>query len=338
MHGLTAGAVHHPGRARLLLAALLPLVACGGEAAAERRAIPVAVSVPPQGYFVERIGGGRVAVEVMVPPGSSYSTYSPTPRQMVSLSRAALYVKVGHPGFLFEAEHIDPFLAPAAARGTIAVVDMSEGMELLAGEAEGGAADWHQGPPGLFGGFAEEHGHEHEGGDPHVWVAPATVRTAAVNIAAALERADPAHAAEYRRRLRGFLAEIEALDAEIRRLLAGVEHRSFMVYHPSWGYFARQYGLEQVAIEAGGREPSAARLIQLVEQARREGVKVIFVQRGFARKSAEVLADEIGGRVVAVDPLDPDWPGSLRAAARAFRQAMATAANATTAERGSREP
>jgi zinc transport system substrate-binding protein len=279
--------------------------------------IPVAVSVPPQAYLVERIGGPRVRVEVMIPPGASESTYSPNPRQMVALSRARLYVRVGHPAFLFEPQSIDPFLA---GHPEIRVVDMSRGMDLiLTGEAEGGPA-----PAGFFGGHGEEKdadGHAHPAGDPHVWVAPATVRVAARNVERALEEIDPAHAALYRENLGHLLADIDTLDREIRAELAPVasSKRSFMVYHPSWGYFAREYGLRQIAVEAGGREPSARQLIALVEEARREGVRAIFVQRGFARKSAEVIAAEIGGRVVEVDPMDRDWLAGLRAAARAFR-------------------
>jgi zinc transport system substrate-binding protein len=277
----------------------------------------VAVSVPPQAYFVERLGGARVRVEVMVPPGTGYDTYEPAPRQMVELARARLYVLVGHPGFLFEAKHVAPFLA---RHQEVAVVDMSSGMELImTGEAEGRLPE--RGEPGWK--EAREHGHAHAGGDPHVWVAPATVRVAARNISAALAALDPAGAPLYRANLAAFLAEIDALDRALRLLLSGIPSRSFLVYHPSWGYFARQYGLTQVAIEAEGREPSAARLIALIEQARREGVKVVFVQRGFSSKSAEVVAEELGGRVVAVDPLARDWPASLRQAARAFRAAAA---------------
>ncbi len=275
----------------------------------------VAVSVPPQAYFVERLGGQRVKVEVLVPPGTGYDTYEPSPRQMVELARARLYVLVGHPGFLFEAKHVAPFLA---RHPEIAVVDMSRGMDLIAtGEAEGRPPE--PGEPGWDAGG--EHGHAHAAGDPHVWVAPATVRVAARNIAAALSAIDPAGRSLYAANLAAFLAEIDRLDSDLRRLLSGIPSRSFLVYHPSWGYFARQYGLTQVAIEAGGREPSAGRLIALIEQARSQDVKVVFVQRGFSSKSAEVVAEELGGRVVAVDPLAYDWPGSLRQAARAIRAA-----------------
>jgi zinc transport system substrate-binding protein len=269
----------------------------------------VAVSVGPQADFVQKIGGRRVRVVVMIPPGASHVDYSPSPRQVAALADARLYVKVGHPAFEAERRSIDPFLARSP---WIRVVDMSRGMTFLAGE---GAEGWHErGRPGDAGNAREDHAQT--AGDPHVWVAPDNVRVAARNIAAALAQTDPAHAAEYRANLRAFLAEIDRLDREIRARLgpaaAGGAERKFMVYHPSWGYFAREYGLEQIAIEAEGKEPSAQRLIRLIDRARRERVKVIFVQRGFPRKSAQVIADAIGGRVLTADPQELDWEGNLR--------------------------
>jgi zinc transport system substrate-binding protein len=219
---------------------------------------------------------------------------------MVALSGARLYIKVGQPAFEVETHYIDPVLARSPG---IRVVDMSRGMTILAGEGE-------------------EHGHG--SGDPHVWVAPETVRVAARNIAEALAAADPGHAAEYQANLRAFLAEIDALDREIRdRLGAGTpgQTRKFMVYHPSWVYFAHEYGLEEIAIEAEGKEPSAQRLIQLIDRARREGVKVIFVQGGFPRKSAQVIADAIGGRVLTADPQERDWETNLRRVAAEIGEA-----------------
>jgi zinc transport system substrate-binding protein len=261
--------------------------------------------VAPQAYFVEKIGGDHVRVEVMIPAGSSHVDYSPSPRQVAALARARIYIKVGHPAFEAERHSIDPFLARLP---NVQVVDMSRGMELIAGE---GAEGWQE--------------HSHEGGDPHVWVAPDTVRVAARNIAAALQRTDPAHATEYTANLRAFEAEIDALDLQIReRLGAGGSKgtRKFMVYHPSWGYFAHEYGLEQIAIEAEGKEPSAQRLIQLIDRGRREGVKVIFVQAGFPRKSAQVIADAVGGRVLTADPQEKDWEANLRRVAAELGEAL----------------
>jgi zinc transport system substrate-binding protein len=131
-------------------------------------------------------------------------------------------------------------------------------------------------------------------------------------IAAQLEALDPAHAAEYRRNLAGFLEDAGRLDREIRTWLSmpGTS-RAFVVYHPSWGYFAERYGLEQIAIEAEGKEPGAAGLIQLIDRARHERARVVLVPEGFPRESAQVIADAIHGRIVSADPLAPDWEATL---------------------------
>jgi len=292
---------------KILLLAAFALAACrpSAQPVADTGRLRVAVSVPPQAYFVERIAGRHAEIEVMIPPGYSHVDYPLTPRQIVALSRARLYVAVGHPAFEFERARIQPLLAELPG---LEVVDMSRGMRLIEGEGEG----------------SEEHGgHGHAGGDPHVWVAPDSVAVAARNIAAALERIDPVHAAEYRANLESFEAEIASLDRSIRARLGRDRGEAFMVFHPTWGYFAHEYGLRQVAIEAEGKEPSAARLIQLIDEARREGVKVVFVQAGFPRKSAQVIAEAIGGRVVTADPQERDWLGNLRRVTRELSEAFA---------------
>jgi zinc transport system substrate-binding protein len=278
---------------------------CQTVAAAADYPIPVAVSVPPQAYFVKRIGGKRVSVNVLIPPGASHETYAPSPKQMVEASRARLYVKVGHPQFLFEHRYIEPFLRQ---RPEMVVVNMSEGVEFLnlPGHAHEGTAPTAS-----------------EGSDPHVWLAPYTVRVAAGNIARALARIDPQHAAEYQAGLARFVADLDRLDQEIRRLLSAVKRRTFMVYHPAWGYFARQYGLEQLAIETAGKEPSPGQLMALVRQARQQGIKAVFVQKGFATKGAEALARELGGEVIELDPLARDWLANMRETAALFHRVLA---------------
>lgn len=271
---------------------LLLLAGCAAPEAAGDR-IRVAVSVPPQAEIVRRIGGDRVAVESLVSPGASDDDLSLSPRKALALERVQLYVKVGHPAFEVEARYIDPFLA---RHPEVRVVDMSRGMDLHHEEEDDG------------------HGHE---GDPHVWVAPGTVKVAARNVAAALAEVDPEHAAEYRENLSRFLSDIDRLDREIRARLAG-GRRTFLVYHPSWGYFARQYGLEQIAIEAEGKEPGAARLIRLIDRARQEGAEVVLVPGGYPRESARVIAEAIGGRIVEADPQSPDWEETLLRIAEAL--------------------
>lgn len=293
----------------LVLPALLALAACRSAPVPGAPGAPrlrVAVSVPPQAYFVERIGGGRVAVEVMIPPGFSHVDYPLTPRQMAALSATALYIKVGHPSFDYERHYIDPFLERMPR---VRIVDMSQGMRFLPGNGE----EHHDLP-----GFPDHH--DHGDGDPHVWVAPETVAVAAGNIAEALAAADPAGAPLYRANLRSFLLEIDRLDQEIRAELAAAPVRKFIVYHPGWGYFARQYGLEQIAIEAEGKEPGAAQMIELIDRARREGVRLVFIEGGFPRRSAQVIADAVDGRVVLADPQQKDWPANLRRVAAAFRR------------------
>lgn len=266
---------------------LLLLTGCAvPEEAGDR--IRVAVSVAPQAEIVERIGGGRVTVDSLVAPGASDEDLSLSPRKALALERTDLYVKVGHPAFAIEGRYVDPFLA---RHPEIQVVDMSRGMNLI----------------------LDDHGHE--GGDPHVWVAPQTVAVAARNIAAALSGIDPPRAAEYQANLERFLEDVDRLDREIRVRLNG-GRRAFLVYHPSWGYFARQYGLEQIAVEAEGKEPGAVRLIGIIEQARRERAEVVLVP--YPRESAQVLAEAIGGRVVSADPQSADWEETLLRVAAAI--------------------
>lgn len=251
---------------------LLFLTGCG--TAPEADGLRAAVSVAPQAEIVRRIGGGRVAVESLVAPGASDEDLTLSPRKALALARTDLYVKVGHPAYALEARYVDPFLA---RHPEIRVVDMSRGMDL-------------------------------DAGDPHVWVAPGTVKVAARNIAAALSEIDPPHASEYRANLERFLADVDRVDRQVRARLGGGQ-QAFVVYHPSWGYFARQYGLEQIAIEAEGKEPGAASLIGLIERARQRGARVVLVP--WPRESAQVLAEEINGRTVIADPLSADWEGTL---------------------------
>lgn len=242
-------------------------------AAASTVKIPVAVSILPQAFFVERIAGDRVTVYVMIPKGASPETYEPTPHQLVALSDSKIYVKVGAPGFPFEEKYLKTIID---RNHKMAVVNMSDGVTLRKG-------------------------------DPHVWTSPTAVRIAAGNIANALIAYDPANKAQYERNLCAFLREIDSLDQEIRQSLAKKRGHAFMVYHPAWGYFADHYGLLQLAIEEEGKPFSAAHIREMIDLARTKGIRAIFVQKGFNVKSARTIAREIGGKVVEADPLERDW-------------------------------
>lgn len=170
---------------------------------------------------------------------------------------------------------------------------------------------------------SEYHGHQHhDGEDPHIWLSPELAKTMASNIRDALAKADPAHAAAYDAGLTALLADIRELQAELHARFTGLNRREFMIFHPSWGWFAREFGLEQLPVEVGGREPSPSELTHLVARAKTLGVRTVFVQPQASRRAAQVLAAEIGGAVAVADPLAPDWAANIRAVAERFEQAM----------------
>ena len=287
-----------PGALRLALVTLLPVLALAAlalvvEPDAPAGRVAVTASVPPQAWLVRRIGGDRVDVHVLLPPGTSVHTYEPSPQQMRRAAGSRLLVEVGHPDLPFEGR----LLAGLRSRPGVEVVTTSAGVPLLVDAGGGGA-------------------------DPHVWLSPQAMRGTARGVAAALERLDAAGAGDYRAALAAVLADIDRAEAEARRLVAGLPHRRVYVYHPAWGYLLRELGLEQVALEAGGKEPSPRQLQALVETARRDGARRIFVQRGFADRPARALAAEIGAEVVAVDPLAEDWADNVPRVAAELREAL----------------
>ncbi|MFH0809969.1 MAG: zinc ABC transporter substrate-binding protein [Pseudomonadota bacterium] len=262
------------------------------------------VSIPPLAYFVERVGGRYVEVSVLVKPGQSPHIFEPTPRQMAGLSRANVYFSVGFP---FEERLLTKI---TAMNGHLKVVDTCRGVvsrTLSAEEIESHEAGEHG---------HEEHGHAghgHAAGepDPHVWLSPRLARIQAANICNGLAVIDRVHAADYERNLKAFQADLDRVDARLTRALAPLRGRAFLVYHPAFGYFADAYGLRQVPVEVGGKEPSARQLASLIDRARRDGIRVIFVQPRFPRRSAEWVARAIGGAVVPMDDLPRNYLKNL---------------------------
>jgi zinc transport system substrate-binding protein len=263
----------------------------------------VFVSILPLQTFVEQVGGDHVAVRVMVGPGQEPESYEPTPRQMAELAATRLYFRIGVP---FENVWMSRIVAN---NPQLTVVDLRRGLTLktLAAHTHEGA--WHGSDKAI---------------DPHVWTSPMMVKTMVGTIAEALGKADPANAAAYRANAAAYAAKLDALDGEIRRLLAPIKNKKFLVFHPAWGYFADAYGLKQIAIEAGGKEPGARALAELIARSKKEGIRVIFIQEQFSRRLAETVAKAIGARVVAVDPLAANYIANMRRVAEAFAKAMET--------------
>mgnify|MGYP006283471343 CR=1 FL=1 len=263
----------------------------------------VFVSIPPQRTFVRQIAGERAEVHVMVEPGRSPATYEPSPKQMAALGSAHLYLRIGVP---FEDAWMERIRRNAPR---MRVVDTLEGIHLRTMEAH--HHDHHEDED------AHEHDHaeaEADSGrkDPHVWLDPDLVKAQARTIAEALKAVDPYNAHQYENNLSKFLQRLDDLDAYIEQRLANLEDRTFMVFHPSWGYFAAAYDLEQFAVEVEGKEPGGKALAEIIDRARAEGIDTIFVQPQFSRAAAKTIADAVGAAVATLDPLAEDYFENLR--------------------------
>lgn len=255
----------------------------------------VAVTILPQQEFVERVGGDRVDITVMVPPGASPHTYEVTPAQMIKLSNAKAYFKVGSP-IEFELTWLDKLIAQ---NKNILVVDCSKGIDLI-----------------------ESDDPDEPGTDPHIWTSPRNVKTVVKNICAGLSQVDPQGRQYYEKNRDSYLQQLGELDTTLQASLGNISNRTFIVYHPAWGYFAHDYSLKQLGIEQDGKEPRAAYMSRLINEARAEGIKVVFVSPEFDSRSAETIAREIGGRVVIIDPLAEGYLDNMKEVAAAFEEAL----------------
>ena len=237
----------------------------------------ITVSIEPLRYLTEQIVGDRFEVVTMVPKGSSPETYEPTARQMADLSESILYIKVGELGF--ERTWM-PRLTSNAPH--ITVVNSSEGIT------------------------------SHIGDDPHSWMSSRNAIIMAHNIYEAVKRIDVKDSVFFRQRLDILCNVIHATDKYIRQTTAQAHCKSFIIYHPALTYFASDYGLEQLALEEHGREPSASELEQIISTARAKGVKTMFVQREFANRNVDIITNTIGARKVEINPLGYDWNKEMR--------------------------
>jgi zinc transport system substrate-binding protein len=279
------------------------LFICRGHGQAGKKLV-VFVSIPPQKYFLHQIGRQRLDVQVMVQPGASPATYEPKPRQMAAISRAHVYFAIGVP---FEKTWLKKI---AAVNPDMQVVHTDLGIQKIPMAANHTESEQHR--------KKDPHGEL----DPHIWLSPTLVMTQARTILNALIEIDPDHRAVYEANAKVFVAELAALDADLKTMFAGKQGLEFMVFHPSWGYFARAYGLQQVPAEIEGKDPKPAQLKALIEYAKAKHINIIFVQPQFSTRSAERVAKEIGGQVIFADPLASDWTGNLREVAQKFKVAL----------------
>ena len=270
----------------------------------------VFVSIAPQKYFVDAIGGEFVETTVIVSPDRSPADYEPSPAQMMKMAKADIYFSIGVP---FENVWLKKFLAINPQMKVIATdegiekkpIDRYEIVETESGHPE------------------DEH-HRHRGAmDPHIWLSPPLVKIQARHIADGLIAADPAHAEMFKQNLSRFIARIDHLNRELTALFTPeTQGKKFLVFHPSWGYFADAYGLEQISIEIEGKAPKAREVKQLIEYARAHRIRLILVQPQFSAKQAKIIAGEINGKIIPADPLAESWYDNIRTVALSIKQAL----------------
>ena len=264
----------------------------------------ITVTIDPLRYFTEAIAGDRFTVVSMVPKGTSPETYDPTPQQLIDLAKSKAYFRIGYIGF---EQTLTDKLTDNAPH--LQFFDMSTGVDLIHDDTH----FHHQENE------AEEDHHHIGGVEPHIWNSTVNAQIIAGNILQALCSLDKANDSIYLERYNTLCRQIEQTDSLIRQTLAtpGADH-AFMIYHPALSYFARDYGLHQIPIEAGGKEPSPAHLKALINTCKDEKVRIIFVQPEFDRRNAEIIARQTGTKVISINPLSYDWEAEMLHTAKAL--------------------
>ena len=283
----------------ILLLVLMPLVylfSAGSTEDSSEDKPAVAVSILPQKYFVERIAGDTVNVLVLVLPGKSPATYEPTPDQIKLLSGAKVLFTIGVP---FERAFIPKI---ESTLKDLIIVDTSQGIDKMD-----------------MAGMASR---DKSTKDPHIWMSPPLVKKQAATMLKTLVQIFPEQKEFFENNYGTFIDDLDRIDSELKTSLAPLKGSTLFVYHPSFGYFARRYGLKQKAVETGGKAPGPKSLNKLVEEIKAEGVKVIFVQPEFQQHSVDVIAAATGTSVIPIDPLAENYLDNLRAIAEVLRNSL----------------
>ncbi len=249
----------------------------------------ITVSILPERTFVKKIAGDDFEVNVLIPPGASPAAYTLLPSQLKDLANSVVWFRMGHIAFEYSwGEKIEQ------ANREMKVVDLSEGLDLIAENNE-------------------QHGdHVHMNGiNPHTWMSPVLVKQMAKRIADELTILNPDKGSEYKVNYLKFVKEIDQLNVEIKNILKNYKGKKIILFHPSLSYFARDYGLIEYSLESGGKEPTPQHLAEVVDLAEEEGIKIIYIQSEFDREHARVFAEEIGGKIIQIRPLDPAWSENL---------------------------
>ena len=265
----------------------------------------IAVSIVPQETFVKAVGGDLVDVITMIPPGYSPANYQPTPMQIIDFSEADLYLSIGVP-----AEKANILPKAAELNKNIKIVPLADKVSAVYSHhiiSESGH---------------NEENHTHIERDPHIWLSPKRVMVMIDVIKDELILLDPDNKSIYEKNAANYIAQLKSVDKEIVEILKGLNQKSFIIYHPAFGYFADDYGLKMVTIEENGKETTVKQIQTVIDFAKKENIKVIFYQEEFDGHQAEIIAKEIGGATVQVAPLSPNYIDNLISIANTFKQVL----------------
>jgi len=279
----------HAAQLLAIVAVITIAASCSGARGSDNT---ITVSILPQKYFVDVLSDSALKVNVMVPPGASHSTYSPTTRQFKDLSDSRLYIGIGHLGY--ETAWLDRL---GELNKDMKLLNLSDYTELIAGDCDHD----HEGE--------DEHAH---GIDPHIWLSPKVITELLPLMRDALIESYPELKATIEANYSKLMAQIEETDAAMQATCENLSYRSFMIFHPALTYLARDYGLEQKVIEVDGKEPSPAYLASLIESARQDSIRVIFIQQEYDVRNARTIAKEAGIELVVIDPMKYDWVENIK--------------------------
>ena len=247
----------------------------------------ITVSIAPFKYFVEVIGGDEFKVNIMVPAGANPHIYEPFPKQIFQLRKSIAYISNGYLGF--EITWLGRFYD---TNRTMKKLSLSDRIDPL-------------GPKNHM------EGDHIEGADPHYWVSPKCAMIIATSVKDFLCELKPEQKNKFETNYQNLVLKIHEVDKKANELFSGMKNRSFMIFHPNLGYLARDYGLEEIAVEYEGKEPTPSRMKELIDRARHDRLKTIFVQREYDTKNARAIASETGAKVEIIDPLSEDWMNSI---------------------------
>lgn len=267
---------------------LLVLLVCGFALAGK---LTVAVSLQPYGSLVREIGGEQVNMVTMLPPGADPHTFEPKPATLKDFAAVSVYFSDG--------SGIDNAWLPRfkGVNKNVTVVSLAGGI----------------------GWMADDDGDSEL--DPHLWTSPKQMMQVAENVGASLQKLDASNANLYRERTNALIYRLKKLDVELREAIAKLpaDRKTFIVFHPAYGYFARDYGMTQLTVEVNGKEPKPKDLARLIKTGKEHRVGIVFVQPQFSKRSAQTIAKELDAKILTTDPLSHDFENNIRELLKALK-------------------